>query len=190
MALCRIRLQNRLRGFFILAVMSDRLFAMLLFLVSSVLAVAEVFLALYGGMNTGVMLLVLSLAVASAGVLFSLRTLVGQRDQVESVSVRRRRARRDSMMRERLKAYPSDDDFFGEPAAAPGGRPLDERPSTLGELQMEKESFQEYIKRSMSAPEEEDEVGVVPGSGGTMPSDFSHNPSSVIASLKRAGGKS
>jgi len=42
----------------------------------------------------------------------------------------------------------------------------------------------------MSAPEEEDEVGVGPMTGGTMPSDFSHGPSSAIESLKRAGGKS
>jgi len=62
-------------------------------------------------MDAGFMLLVLSLALAAAGVLVSLRTLVGQREQAESVSERRRRAREDSMMRERLKAYPSDDDF-------------------------------------------------------------------------------
>lgn len=165
MALCCIRLRTRLRGSFIPSVMSDRLFAMLLFFLSSVLAGAELFLAVYGGLNTGAMLLVLSLAVALAGALVSLRMLVGQREQVESVSARRRRARQDVMMRERLKAYPSDDDFFSGSSVVPGDVPLVERPSTLGELQMEKESFQEYIKRSMSAPEEEDEVGVRPGPG-------------------------
>ncbi|MDP8305100.1 MAG: hypothetical protein RAO75_01080 [Candidatus Chlorobium antarcticum] len=170
--------------------MSDRLFALNFLFLSSIFAAIELFLAVYGGMDAGFMLLVLSLALAAAGVLVSLRTLVGQREQAESVSERRRRAREDSMMRERLKAYPSDDDFFSASACASGDAPIDERPSTLGQLQMEKESFQEYIGRSMSAPEEEDEVGVGPMTGGTMPSDFSHGPSSAIESLKRAGGKS
>ncbi|TLU53606.1 MAG: hypothetical protein FDX02_06815 [Chlorobium sp.] len=64
---------------------------------------------------------------------------------------------------------------------------------------MDKESFDEYIRRCMSGAEHDeqcgdgitvdlDDVALLRGAG-RAPEDFEHNPKSVIASLKRAGMK-
>jgi hypothetical protein len=74
-----------------------------------------------------------------------------------------------------------------------------EQPCTLEGYTMDKESFDEYISRCMNGAEDDpgcsdgfsvelDSAALSRGVG-TPPENFSHNPQSVIAHLKRAGMK-
>ncbi|TCD47872.1 hypothetical protein [Chlorobium sp. N1] len=179
--------------------MNDRLFASLLFALSGLLAVAELALLFSASLPPDLPVLFLSLALSLAGMLFSARLFLGSRHAVESVSARRKRAMRDEMMRERLEGYRSDEEFRGG-ACGDGGKPSIERSGASGleGFSLDMEGFREYIGRSMGeGGNDGDEDGIsveldsdaLARSGGTMPSDFSHDPSSVMASLRRAGGK-
>ncbi|WP_157858113.1 hypothetical protein [Pelodictyon luteolum] len=179
--------------------MNDRLFSSLLFAVSLGLALIE--LALLASLSPpDVSLVVLAVALSLAGMLFSVRMLLGARHAVESVSSRRQRAMQDPVMRERLEGYATDEAFRGgacgggETAAAPSSAPSR---LNLETFSLDREGFQEYIGRSMGGGGEEEDGGfcvdldcdALSRGGGVMPSDFSHDPASVMAGLKRAGGK-
>lgn len=178
--------------------MNDRLFASLLFALSALLGLAELLLLFGAAPPPDLSVLFLALALSLAGMLFSARMFLGARQSVESVSSRRRRAMQDSMMRDRLEGYRSDEEFSGGAcgeghAVAACSTSLD-----LGKFSLDMEGFREYIGRSMSEGGEEEEGGgmsvdldgdALARSGGTMPADFSHDPKSVMASLRRAGGK-
>ena len=75
-----------------------------------------------------------------------------------------------------------------------------EQQSALEGHSMEKESFDEYIRRCMTGAEDDsksadgfsvelDSAALSQGAG-VPPADFSHDPTSVISSLKRAGAQS
>ncbi|MEI7747662.1 MAG: hypothetical protein WCI81_01165 [Chlorobiaceae bacterium] len=75
-----------------------------------------------------------------------------------------------------------------------------EQPSVLEEHSMDRESFDEYIRRCMTgaADDSKDADGfsveldseALSRGAGVPPADFSHDPTSVISSLKRAGAQS
>ena len=75
-----------------------------------------------------------------------------------------------------------------------------EQPSVLEGHSMERESFDEYIRRCMTGAEDDsksadgfsvelDSAALSQGAG-VPPADFSHDPTSVISSLKRVGAQS
>lgn len=80
-------------------------------------------------------------------------------------------------------------------------RAADEKPCILEGHTMERESFDDYIRRCMNGAEEDSESAdkgfsieldgaALSKRGGVPPADFSHDPKSVISSLKRAGEQS
>lgn len=176
--------------------MNDRLFALLLFSVSLGLAAAELAL-LASAFPPDFSVLVLAVAISLAGMLFSVRLLLGARHAVESVSVRRKRAMQDPVMRERLEGYASDEEFLGGACRCTQSSSSAFSRLNLESFSLDREGFQEYIGRSMGGSGENEECGfsvdldcdALSRGGGTMPSDFSHDPASVMAGLKRAGRK-
>ena len=77
----------------------------------------------------------------------------------------------------------------------------EEKPCILEGHTMERESFDDYIRRCMNGAEEDSESAdkgfsveldgaALSKGGGVPPADFSHDPKSVISSLKRAGEQS
>ena len=72
-----------------------------------------------------------------------------------------------------------------------------QKPCTLESYSMERESFDDYIRRSMNGAVEDSEDGfsveldsaALSKGTGVPPEDFSHDPKLVIASLKRAGSQ-
>lgn len=71
---------------------------------------------------------------------------------------------------------------------------------TIRAFSSDRESFDEYIRRSMTTGESQScgddgfavelDSNALSRGGGTMPANFSHDPKEIIASLKRAGAKS
>jgi hypothetical protein len=268
--------------------MNQRLTAGLLVGISIAFIGAELLVAVFGSFDQGWMVLFLSLYAGFVGLLFGLRTLSeGRREEVESVSERRARARRDGLVGNLLDDYEIDEEFLGrgkrkfssskpatsQPSASPssgasGDRPLDDEElksaviahadmmgglaslrarieamddldfysmarkvgmagvsrtralavvtelvSASGgamsdeasplSLSIDKESFDDYIKRCMSNPDTrvDDEandsgsfsVGLDAGDlssrPGTPPTEFSHDPKAVIERFKRSAGK-
>lgn len=270
--------------------MNERLFLKLLLALFSVLLVAEPLLALLYGFRLELMLFSFLIAVALIGILVTLRFLLPQRAEIDSVSARRAKARRSDVMRDRLKAYSIDEEFLGgesftrqkgreaEPPPAdshssrkPQGESMatleeaikaharmygglvellrmmekldeiafrqlvkkaglgqisreeviikitlmlqaqssplpdgddceDEEPSIMPGHTLDKESFDDYIRRCMSGAGDDEKCAegisvdlndaALLQAKGSPPEDFEHNPKSVIASLKRAGIKS
>lgn len=208
--------------------MNQRMTAGILATLSVALIVAELAVAFWGGFDPGVMVLVFSLYVGLTGLLFSLRTLAdGHREVVESVSERRARAKRDTVMSGLLDGYDIDDEFIGRGrsgksvSSKPSASPEPEEPlsplrdaqnpessdaagdaSPAFSISIDKESFDDYIRRCMSEPgtcidEEESEPGYavdldaeeLSGRPGTPPTDFSHNPKAIMSRLNRPDEK-
>ncbi|MBN1929234.1 MAG: hypothetical protein JW764_06810 [Chlorobiaceae bacterium] len=100
--------------------MNQRLTAGLLAGLSVAFIAAEVLVAAYGRFDTGWMVLLLSLYAGLVGLLFGLRTLLEERrEEVESVSERRARARRGGLAGNLLDDYEIDEEFLGRGARKP-----------------------------------------------------------------------
>ena len=126
--------------------MNQRLAAGVLAGLSIALCAAETFAAL-AGLDARSMLLFLSLYAGLVGLLFALRTLMeGQREEIESVSDRRARAKKDSFLGKHLEAYEIDDEFLGR--SHRGGKPAASRPSTA---QAERIPDDEELKSAIAA---------------------------------------
>ena len=197
--------------------MNERLFLKLLLALFSGLIVAELFVVLFFGFRLELLLFWFILAVAFSGILVVIRLLGQQRTEIDSVSSRRAKMKRSDVMRDRLIEYSVDEEFLGaesftqgkgdqqKPSSAESVSRRDsegacgETLSVLESWSMERESFDEYIRRSMSGAEEGSECAdtlSVDLDGAALsrgivrpPEDFEHSPKSVMASLKRAGMK-
>ncbi len=272
-------------------IMNERFFLKLLLALFSALVAAELFLVLLFGLRLELILLCFIMATAFTGIAIVVRLLSQQRGEVDSVSTRRAREKRNDIMRERLREYSVDEEFLGaetfrnvrgDSPAAPmsetqrstsppavetvvsveqairvhaemyGGLGLllqmmekiddtsfgrlvkkagfgelsreevmlkitlmvaEESPSMRGVAEsdqerscilegysMERESFDDYIRRSMNGAEGDAECAdgfsvkldgaALSRASGTPPADFSHDPALIISSLKRAGATS
>jgi hypothetical protein len=263
--------------------MNERLTAGVLAGLSLAFIAAELLVAAAGGFDTGWMVLLLSLYAGLVGLLFGLRTLSeGRREEVESVSERRARAKRDGLVGNLLDDYDVDEEFLGRGARKPksakpsvslepsvpmeqapddeelksavrayarmtgglvslretieamdetafssmarkvgisgvsrtraltlvvelvsveGGAPPDA--SSPLSLSIDKQSFDDYIRRCMSDPDTcvEDEAsdsegflvgldaGDLSSQPGTPPTEFSHDPKAVMERFKQSAGK-
>lgn len=272
--------------------MNERFFLKLLLLLFTGLIVAEVLVVVLFGFRLELILLCFIVAAALTGIAFVVRLLLAERTEIDSVSMRRARAKRGGIMQDRLKEYDVDEEFIGGKtvkrqkgrSAAPalsefrGSSNMSDSPDTvsieeairvhaemygglrqllqmmehideasfgrllqkagLGDLSreevvlkislmvdetslsnedavekdeekpcileghsMDRESFDEYIRRCMNGAEDDAESadngfsveldGAALSKGaGVPPADFSHDPKSVISSLKRAGEQS
>ncbi|TLU87752.1 MAG: hypothetical protein FDX21_02730 [Chlorobium sp.] len=198
--------------------MNERLFLKLLLALFSGLIVAELLVVLLFGFRLELLLFWFILAVAFAGILVVVRLLDQQRSEIDSVSSRRAKMKRSDVMRDRLSEYSVDEEFLcaerstqgkgdqQEPSSAESVSRRDAEGacgttlSVLESWSMERESFDEYIRRSMSGAAEGSECAdafSVDLDGAALskgivrpPEDFEHSPKSVMASLKRAGMKS
>lgn len=193
---------------------NERLLLKLLLALFSGLIAAELLVVALFGFRLELMLFCFILAAALTGILVVVRLLGQQRSEIDSVSARRAKAKRSEVMRDRLKDYGVDEEFLGASGAAwateavrdsrkPDGRTAGEvvvEASALEGYSMERESFDEYIRRCMSGGGEDpdcadgfsvelDSAALAKGIG-TPPEDFSHDPKSAISRLKRAGEKS
>ncbi len=268
--------------------MNERVFLKLLLVLFAGLIAAEVLVVVLFGLRLELILLCFIVVAALTGIAFVVRLLLGERTQIDSVSMRRAMQKRGGIMQDRLKEYDVDEEFLctkevkrpkGSASASAfseqlrssnhstasvtvsieeairvhaemhGGlgpllqlmEKIDEasfgrlvqkaglgnlsrqevmlkitcmidehafsdgaagqKPCILEGYSMERESFDDYIRRSMSGSEEDPESadqgfsveldGAALSRGtGTPPADFSHDPKSVISSLKRAGSPS
>jgi hypothetical protein len=208
--------------------MNQRTVAGVLAGLSTALIVTELLIALQGGFDPGLMLFALSLFIGLTGLLFALRTLGdSRREVIESVSERRARAKRDAGMSGLLDGYEIDEEFIGRGRASgkpvsskPAGSPesagkessvqMFEEPSIAGghdespslSISIDKESFDDYIRRCMSEPgtcidDEESEPGYavdldaddLSARPGTPPTDFSHDPKAIMSRLNQPDEK-
>jgi hypothetical protein len=273
--------------------MNERFFLKLLLILFAGLIAAEVLVVALFGLRIELILLCFIVVAAFTGITFVVRLLQGDRREIESVSMRRARAKNGGIMQERLKDYGVDEEFIGrkplkrpkENASAPalheqlnarstysaapvtvtieeairahaemyGGlgqllqliekiddasfgllvqkAGLDnlsredvmlkitlmvdeasflradsggndgEKPCILEGHSMDRESFDDYIRRCMTGAGDDPECAdkgfsveldgdALSKGSGVPPADFSHDPKSVIASLKRAGSPS
>jgi hypothetical protein len=269
--------------------MTERFFLkLLLFLFAGLIAAEALVVALFG-LRLELILLCFIVVAALTGIAVVVRLLLGERREIDSVSMRRSMQKRGGIMQDRLKEYDVDEEFIGaktvkrpkgnapasahheqlrgssRPSAAPvtisieeaisvhaemygglekllqmmenideasfgrlvqkaamgnlsrqevmlkitcmidehasSGEAASQKPCILEGHSMERESFDDYIRRSMSGIEGDSEGadkgfsieldGAALSKGvGVPPADFSHDPKSVIASLKRAGSHS
>ena len=268
--------------------MNERLFLKLLLVLFAGLIASEALVVALFGLRLELILLCFIVVAALTGIAVVVRLLLGERREIDSVSMRRAMQKRGGIMQDRLREYDVDEEFMGGKVVKPpkGSSPAPARhdmrgsstPSSapvtgsiedairvhaemyggLGQLlqmmekideasfgrlvqkagladlsrqevmlkitcmidehassdgaasqtscilegySMERESFDDYIRRSMSGAEvdlesadkgfsvELDGVALSKGAG-VPPADFSHDPKSVIASLKRAGSHS
>ncbi len=266
--------------------MNDRFFLKLLLALFAGLIAAEVLVVVLFGLRLELILFCFIVVAALTGIAVVVRLLLGERREIDSVSMRRAMQKREGIMQDRLKEYDVDEEFIGgkkvmrpkgersssalrehqrgnsaSPAAPVslsieeairlhagmyGGLEkllqlmekideasfgslvqkaglgtlsrqevvlritcmIDEQASSGGAASrksciiegysMESESFDDYIRRSMSGSEEVSESGdkgfsieldgaALSKGVGVPPADFSHDPKSMIASLKRAG---
>ena len=270
--------------------MNERFFLKLLLVLFAGLIAAEVLVVVLFGLRLELILFCFIVAAALTGIAFVVRLLLGERTQIDSVSMRRAREMRDGVMQERLGEYGVDEEFLGgkvvrrpkgsvsrsalsqqrpvssSQSAAPvtvsieeairvhaemygglgqllqmienideaafgrlvqkaamgdlsrkevmlkialmvdesslsggaDGEAEGESPCILEGHSMDRESFDDYIRRCMNGAGEESESadkgfsveldGEALSRGSGVPSaDFSHDPKSVISSLKRAG---
>jgi len=100
--------------------MDERLTGKLLFALSVALLLAELIIAAFGGMDTGLMLLAFFVYVACSGMLFAGGMMrQGDGSAIESVSMRRARAMREEGMKDILEGYDVDEEFLGRRASKP-----------------------------------------------------------------------
>ena len=189
--------------------MNERFFLKLLLSLFAGLIVAEVVVVALFGLRLELILLCFIVAAALTGIAFVVRLLLGERREIETVSMRRAMQKRGGIMQERLSEYGVDEEFMGRKRvrragasaasfAEDAGGSEGEKPTILGSHSMEKESFDAYIRRSMNGTGADSEDGfsveldgaALARGTGVPPADFSHDPKSVIESLKRAGGRS
>ena len=271
--------------------MSERFFLKLLLVLFAGLIAAEVLVVALFGLRLELILLCFIVVAAFTGIAFVVRLLLGERREIETVSMRRAMQKCGGIMQDRLKEYDVDEEFIGSKAVKrPKGNASalhEQRPESrsesaaqvtvsieeairvhaemyggLGELlqlmekideasfgrlvqkagmgglsreevmlkitlmideaslfrgdsvgndgkkpcileghTMERESFDDYIRRCMNGAEEDLESAdngfsveldgaALSKRAGVPPADFSHDPKSVIASLKRAGEQS
>lgn len=273
--------------------MNERFFLKLLLVLFAGLIAAEVLVVVLFGLRLELILLCFIVVAALTGIAVVVRLLLGERKEIDSVSMRRAMQKRGGIMQERLKEYDIDEEFIGGKTErrSKGKAPVSalseqlrsattqsaaqvtvsieeairvhaEMYGGLGQLQqmmdkiddssfrrlvqkaglgtlsreevmlkitlmveesgrsrelsggaegerqcileghsMDRESFDEYIRRCMSGagedPDSADKGFSVELDGealskgaGVPPAEFSHDPKSVISSLKRAGSPS
>ncbi len=273
--------------------MNERFFLKLLLLLFAGLIAAEVLVVALFGLRLELILLCFIIVAAFTGIAVVVRLLLGERREIDSVSMRRAREKNGGIMQDRLKDYGVDEEFIGRKtlkrpkgnasatalheqldarstySAAPVTVTIDEairahaemyggfgqllqliekiddasfgrlvqkaglgnlsrdevtlkitlmvekdsrscgaageadreRPSILEGHSMDKESFDDYIRRCMTGAGDDTECAdkgfsveldgdALSKGSGVPPADFSHDPKSMISSLKRAGSQS
>lgn len=189
--------------------MRERTLFILLFLLSLLFLVTEITLAINYGLRLDLMFFPFLLAVGIGSLFFFGSLLLSQTTAtIESVSTRRARQKKVEGLQQRLQGYDIDEEFIagsrpGSVATAQAAEPagMGATESLLDSYDMEQESFNEYIRRSMGADtgaqSQPDGSIAVDLDGESLshginapPAGFSHDPKSVIESLKRAGGLS
>lgn len=186
--------------------MNERFFLKLLLALFAGLIVAEVVVVALFGLRLELILFCFIVAAGLTGIAFVVRLLLGERREIETVSMRRAMQKRGGIMQERLSEYGVDEEFMGGKRVRRAGASAasfaedageGEKPTMLVPHSMERESFDDYIRRSMNGAGEDSENGfsveldgaALARGTGVPPADFSHDPKSVIDSLKRAGGR-
>ncbi len=184
--------------------MNERVFLKLLLALFAGLIVAEVVVVALFGLRLELILFCFIVAAGLTGIAFVVRLLLGERREIETVSMRRAMQKRGGIMQERLSEYGVDEEFMGGRVRRRGSSAASfaedaaegEKPTILVPHSMERESFDAYIRRSMNGAGEDSKDGfsveldgaALARGPGVPPADFSHDPKSVIESLKRAGG--
>ncbi|AAM73108.1 MAG TPA: hypothetical protein DEB17_09280 [Chlorobaculum sp.] len=130
--------------------MNQRLTAALLVGISVAFIAAEILVAVFGSFDQGWMVLFLSLYAGFVGLLFGLSTLLeGRREEVESVSERRARARRDGLVGNLLDDYEIDEEFLGRGVRKP--RSKKPSPSSSSGASKERIPDDEELKAAVTA---------------------------------------
>ncbi|MCF8383446.1 MAG: hypothetical protein K9G39_07635 [Chlorobium sp.] len=137
--------------------MDERLTGKLLFALSAALLAAELAVAAFGGIDTGLMLLAFFVYVALCGMLFAGGMMRGSDGSaIESVSMRRARAFQEEGMKDLLAGYDVDEEFLQGRQAKPqagksnpssSGMPLEQAIRAHADLFGGLEKLHEAIER-------------------------------------------
>ncbi|NTW64097.1 MAG: hypothetical protein HGA46_08480, partial [Chlorobiaceae bacterium] len=93
--------------------MNERVMVKMFLALSILLFIAELVVGVFYQADLRLMVLFFLLALSFSGILVSLKMLLGEKQEVESVSMRRRRALDDEVMKDVLDGYEVDEEFLG-----------------------------------------------------------------------------
>ena len=93
--------------------MNERFFLKMLLILFAGLIAAEVLVVAIFGLRLELILLCFIVAAALTGIAFVVRLLLGERTEIDSVSMRRAREKRGGVMQDRLRDYGVDEEFLG-----------------------------------------------------------------------------
>ena len=93
--------------------MNERFFLKILLVLFCGLIAAEVLVVALFGLKLELILLCFIVVAALTGILFVLRLLLAERNDIDSVSMRRAKEKSSGIMQDRLKEYSVDEDFLG-----------------------------------------------------------------------------
>ncbi len=102
--------------------MNERFFLKILLVLFCGLIAAEVLVVSLFGLKLELILLCFIVAAALTGILFVLRLLLAERNDIDSVSRRRAKEKSSCIMQDRLKEYGVDEEFLGGKALNRGKR--------------------------------------------------------------------
>ena len=112
--------------------MNERFFLKILLVLFCGLIAAEVLVVSLFGLKLELILLCFIVAAALTGILFVLRLLLAERNDIDSVSMRRAKEKSSGIMQDRLREYSVDEEFLVGKA------------SNLSTRNSQKPSFQEH----------------------------------------------
>jgi len=93
--------------------MNERFFLKILLVLFCGLIAAEVLVVALFGLKLELILLCFIVVAALTGILFVLRLLLAERNDIDSVSMRRAKEKSSGIMQDRLKEYSVDEEFLG-----------------------------------------------------------------------------
>jgi hypothetical protein len=93
--------------------MNERFFLKILLVLFGGLIAAEVLVVSLFGLKLELILLCFIVAAALTGILFVVKLLLAERDDIDSVSTRRAKEKSSGIMQHRLKEYSVDEEFLG-----------------------------------------------------------------------------
>ena len=93
--------------------MNERFFLKILLVLFCGLIAAEVLVVSLFGLKLELILLCFIVVAALTGILFVLRLLLAERNDIDSVSMRRAKEKSSGIMQDRLKEYSVDEEFLG-----------------------------------------------------------------------------
>ena len=130
--------------------MNERFFLKLLLVLFAGLIAAEVLVVVLFGLRLELILLCFIVVAALTGIAVVVRLLLGERTEIDSVSMRRAREKRGGIMQDRLREYGVDEEFIGRKTVK---RPKGNAPASAYSEQLRGSSIQSAAPVTVSIEE-------------------------------------